>query len=347
MCILIHVLMAAAVLACTRPSRPDAVDEAVTSSRDNGPGGRAARLQATLTELARGDDGTIAVTVMHLPSGAVASVNGDKRLPMMSVFKLPLAIVTLADVDAGTRKMDDRIPITSDEIRSFVSPVADAWKMGEKAPTLETILRTVIQDSDNTSGDKLVTMNGGGPAITARLRAMGIDGVDVAEEEIDIDARIECAGTPRPKQGWSEDAMAHCSKAGPPARAAAAKAETDASGNGATTNALVAMLAKLDRGDVLSPATRGWLMTTLQGTRTGPGRLRAGLPSGVSLAHKTGSGPTIEGMAIATNDIGIISLPDGTRLAIAVLTAGRHADATAREATIANAARAAWRAFAE
>jgi len=176
---------------------------------------------------------------------------------------------------------------------------------------------------------------------------MGISGIDIAEEEIDFDARIECAGTARPKRGWTEAAMVRCAKPSDEARASAAKVETDAPPNGATTKALAAMLAKIDRGEVLAASSRRWLMTTLEGTRTGPTRLRAGVPKAAPLAHKTGTGPTIGGVNVATNDIGTITLPDGSPLAIAVLTAGRRADSAACNRTIADAARAAWEAFVE
>lgn len=334
-----YALFLAATLlgACTHPGNdPPQVPAAVT------PEPRAAHLQSRLTALAQESDGTFAVTVVHLPSGATASVNGDKRLPMMSVFKLPLAVVTLAAIDDGLRTMADPVPLTRDEIRSNVSPVAEEWNRGQTAPSLETLLRTVIQDSDNTSGDKLVTMNGGGPAITARLRKLGIDQVDIAEEEIDITARLTCAGAPRPASGWTEKALSVCAKA---PTLAAARADIAAAPNGATTDALVAMLARIDRGAILSAQSRAWLVATLQGTKTGPGRIKGALPPGTRVAHKTGTGDTVDGLTMARNDIGIIQLPDGSRLCIAILTAGTRAPAAAVEAAMAKAARLAWDAF--
>jgi beta-lactamase class A len=311
----------------------------------SGLGARAASLERSLAALAVEGDGILAVSVMHLPSGAVASVNGSRRMPMMSVFKLPLAIVTLAAIDDGARSMSESVPLTRDELRSSVSPVADAWKRGETAPSLERILRTVLEDSDNTSGDKLVTMNGGGPTVTARLRKLGIDGVDVAEEEIDIAARLSCqSASPSPAK-WTEAALERCPKASAEARARAASAEVASPPNGATADALVAMLAMLDRGDVLSAKSRGWLTAAMQATRTGPMRIRAGLPEGTRLAHRTGTGDTVSGMTVARNDIGIVTLPDGSRLALAILTAGTRADEAQVEARMAKAARVAWDAF--
>ena len=47
-------------------------------------------------------------------------------------------------------------------------------------------------------------------------------------------------------------------------------------------------------------------------------------------------------MAAATNDIGLIELPDGRRLALAVFVTDSQADDTTREAAIARIAKAAY-----
>jgi beta-lactamase class A len=242
--------------------------------------------------------------------------------------------------------MNEDVPLTEREIRSHVSPIAEAWKKGAPPPKLEELLTRVLQDSDNTAGDKLVTLNGGGTSITAQLRKIGITGVDIAEEEIDIFARINCAGTPKPKGGWSEATMRACSKVSPDVEFAAAKTEIETSPNGASANALAAMLEKIDRGEVLSPASRAWLMLTLEGTTTGPKRLKGLLPPGTRVAHKTGTGEDFGTFNMATNDVGIAWLPDGTHLVIAALTSGCAADRAGLEATIARAAKAAYDAFA-
>src|SRR5262245_43102865 len=73
---------------------------AATAPRGEPSDPRADALASELRAIAAASDGTVAATVVHLPSGARASVNGRARLPMMSVFKLPLALVMLRDIDA-------------------------------------------------------------------------------------------------------------------------------------------------------------------------------------------------------------------------------------------------------
>jgi beta-lactamase class A len=286
----------------------------------------------------------VAATVIHLPSGARASVHGEARLPMMSVIKLPLVLLMLREIDAGRRRLDEAVPLAAHELRPGVSPVAEAWQRGDKAPALEVVLRTALIDSDNTSGDKLVTMLGGGAAITQALQTLGIAGVTLAEQEIEISARIDCPGTAAPRAGWTPDDIARC-HAGRTAVAAALQHEIAAAPNAASTDALAALMVAIDGGRLLAPRSQAWLIETLAATRLGPGRLRAGLPPDTRLAHRTGTGNTRGGVNLATNDVGLVWLPDGSRLVIAVLTAGRRGDDAAREATIAAVARAAYGAF--
>ena len=77
-------------------------------------------------------------------------------------------------------------------------------------------------------------------------------------------------------------------------------------------------------------------------TPTGARRLKGLLPVGTVVAHKTGSSGTVNGLTAATNDVGIIQLPNGRYLAIAVFVSDSTADEAAREAVIAEVARAAW-----
>jgi len=60
------------------------------------------------------------------------------------------------------------------------------------------------------------------------------------------------------------------------------------------------------------------------------------------VAHKTGTGGTQNGITSATNDIGIITLPDGRDLAVAVFVSDSTADDATRDAVIARLAKAAW-----
>ena len=75
------------------------------------------------------------------------------------------------------------------------------------------------------------------------------------------------------------------------------------------------------------------------GAQTVPSRLRQGLPPGVTLADKTGTGTTVDGRIAAYNDIGLLRWPNGHVVAIAALLMDSPAPEDAREKLFADVAR--------
>jgi beta-lactamase class A len=112
--------------------------------------------------------------------------------------------------------------------------------------------------------------------------------------------------------------------------------------NSATPDAALALLRALHSGPAVSAKSRALLLQHMTETKTGPDRIKGELPPGTVVAHKTGTSNTVQGITAATNDIGIIRLPDGRHLAIAVFVSDAKTDQATREAVIARLARAAW-----
>ncbi len=302
-------------------------------------------LEAQLASIAAAARGAVSVTVLDLRTGERASLYGQTPRPMMSVFKLPIAVAALVDVDQGLLRLDQAIPITASELRHG-GPIAEAWARGAKAPSVETMLTRMLQDSDTTAGDKLLALLGGGASVTARLHNLGVDGITIRGPEIARDAALACVGAPAPDGGWTMDEIAACPPPGSAALAAAVRSEIESPTDSATTDAIVELLVRLDQATILNGDSRKWLLSRLGGTRTGAARLRAGLPADAHLAHKTGTGQTVQGVTIAMGDVGIVTLPNGEPFAIAVLMAGTRASIETQEAVIARMAKASWDAFA-
>jgi beta-lactamase class A len=101
-----------------------------------------------------------------------------------------------------------------------------------------------------------------------------------------------------------------------------------------TPIAMVQMLRSLERGSVLSTASRNYLLEVMGRCATGKNRIR-GLLAGVPIAHKTGT------LNNYSSDVGFITLPDGRRLAVAFFARG----GTDRPLTIAKAARTIYDGF--
>ena len=102
-----------------------------------------------------------------------------------------------------------------------------------------------------------------------------------------------------------------------------------------TPTAMVDLLKRIYRAELIKPQSRNYLLDLMAQCQTGRNRMKALLPAGTPVEHKTG---TLTGL---TDDVGFITLPDGRRIAIAVFTRG----GTNRPGTIAAAARAIYDGF--
>jgi beta-lactamase class A len=89
--------------------------------------------------------------------------------------------------------------------------------------------------------------------------------------------------------------------------------------DGAAPSAIAASLARLKRGELLSPASTARLLSIMANTKTGANRLKGGLRPGWSLSHKTGTGQVLGSVQAGYNDIGILTAPDGRSYAVAVM----------------------------
>jgi beta-lactamase class A len=83
-----------------------------------------------------------------------------------------------------------------------------------------------------------------------------------------------------------------------------------------TPIAMVQLLQRLDSGKMLKPTSRSYLMDLMARCKTGKNRMRALLPYGTKVEHKTGT------LNNYTSDVGFITLPDGRRLAVAFFARG-------------------------
>jgi beta-lactamase class A len=89
--------------------------------------------------------------------------------------------------------------------------------------------------------------------------------------------------------------------------------------DGAAASAIANALARLKRGELLSPASTQKLLGIMGNTRTGANRLKGGLKPGWKLSHKTGTGQVLGAYQAGYNDIGVLTAPDGRSYAVVVM----------------------------
>lgn len=329
-----HLLAAALALPASACSRPLQRTAARTPPLDQ------ERLSEEFSALAqRAAPGALGVGLMDLDSGETFIVNGDRRFSMADLFMAPLAAAVLGEVDAGRLKLGETLSIADVDLSPPHSPVADAWP-GVRAYTVEELLRWAVGQSDNTAADVLMRRIGGPGVVSAWL-----DGKRTPDLRVDRYARqaqAESLGMASFRPAWrGEPAFraALLTVPQPQRREALLRYLTDPRDT-ATPRGLLIFLSRLAGGELLSPASTRLLLREMLVTPTGARRLKAGLPQGAMLAHKTATGRTDIGITPVTHDAGVVTLPDKRRHAIAVLLSGVLLEETARDDLIAEAARA-------
>ncbi len=105
--------------------------------------------------------------------------------------------------------------------------------------------------------------------------------------------------------------------------------------NSSTPVAMVDLLKRIYRAELIKPESRNYLLDLMARCQTGKNRMKWLLPDGTAVEHKTG---TLNGL---TDDVGFISMPDGRRIAVAIFTRG----GSNRPRTIAQTARAIYDGF--
>jgi beta-lactamase class A len=244
-----------------------------------------------------------------LPSSAL---NCDLHLtahpPMQSVFKLPLAVTVLHQIEQGTLSLEQPVRfLPQDRILPHVySPLQDQHPDAGVNVSLRELLRLDVSLSDNVAADILLRLVGGPKAVNTYIAAIGISGFHLRDSEAVLHHAVSAQ-----YRNWFEP-----------------------------TGAIQLLRRISDNSPLTSEHTDlllGWMTSDLR-TR----RLDGDLPTGTRVAHKSGTSDVDDGVAHATNDIGLIPLPDGRRIAIAVFVTDSTADEAIREQVIARIARAAY-----
>lgn len=235
--------------------------------------------------------------------------NEKKLFPMQSVCKLPVSIAILRLADAGKLSVKDKITVRKADVLTIHSPIKKAIKGKQSDFTIRNLITRSICDSDNTTCDILISRAGGAAAVTRLLEEADVKGV-----------RID-----RPEGKLQPDSL---------------KIETFLSDPRDTTSpeAMVDLLQKLYSGKLLSKKSTALILQDMFNCQTGQSRIKAGLPAGWTLAHKTGTGRDVSGQNAGTNDVGVAVGPAGETIYFAIFVKGSKAKIEAREALMAKVA---------
>jgi len=283
--------------------------------------------------------GNVGIGILDLNSRKSWFLNGKQRFPMQSVYKLPIAIAVLRLVDEGKISLAQSVTITRQELAPW-SPIIKEFKGDSAQFTVQNLLERSVGISDNTAADALVRLIGGTKQVNAILGRLKIREVRVDRLEQQMQPDSVGITNFRPEL-IDEQKFAQAVQKIPEhvKKAALEKYLTDPRDT-ATPEGIVDLLSKLHSNQLLSRNSTALLLKIMTDSPTGQKRLKAGLPMNWSIAHKTGTGLNVLDRNTATNDVGIVSSPDGKRVAIAVFIAGSKAPLEKREKVMSNIASA-------
>lgn len=298
-------------------------------------------LQDELAQLWRTFPGKTGIAVQRIDGGPwTVSFRGGDMFPQQSVSKLWVGLAVLDQIDKGRLTLQTPVTITYNDFTMFQSIVKDrVVANGSQSFTVGQLLEFSLTKSDNTANDKLLWLVGGPDAVRRTLADKGMSGIRFGPGEREMQSRIAGFSWDQsygPGNRWFD------ARAGVPdsTRRNALAAYVADPMDGAKPDAMVGALAMIARGEALSPASTRYLLDTMARTTSGPNRLKGGLGAGWSIGHKTGTGQQFAGTQTGYNDVGIITAPDGTRYAVAVLLAETTAPNVDRMGVMSNVTRA-------
>ncbi|MFZ3006632.1 MAG: serine hydrolase, partial [Phenylobacterium sp.] len=282
------------------------------------PGPPPQALQKRLDELAASYREPVGIAVADTSEGWMAQVAGDDAFPQQSVSKLWVAMTTMDALDQGKLSLDQGVLLGPQDRSVFFQPISHKIGATGYATTLRDLVRRALIESDNAANDKLLAEVGGVDAVADMLARKNLTGIRMGADEKNLQAKI--AGlTWSPEMGIGgnfKDARARLPDS---VRDAAMHAYLENPLDGATPAGLATALVALKRGELLSQESTDAFLATMSEARTGPRRLKGGLPSGWSIAHKTGTGQDWRGGSIGINDVALLTAPDGRSYAVVVL----------------------------
>jgi beta-lactamase class A len=269
-------------------------------------------LRQEIAQLARASSGKVGVSIRLLETNDTVSYHDRQPYVLQSVFKLAIAMAVLHEVDRGKLQLEQSLFITKADLPETYSPLRDKYPEGNVHVTIRQLLTYMVTVSDNDACDILLKQLGGPRKLTAYVHHLGVKKMVVKASEAQM-----AAAWPVQYTNWSYP------------------------------SAQLELLNRVYQQTALSPTSNALLWQLLLDTSVGAKRLKGLLPAGTAVAHRTGTSATnAQGLSPGTNDVGIIMLPNGQHLAIAVFVTDAHEDIAARELVIARIAKAAYDEFA-
>ncbi len=275
-------------------------------------------LAALIEDLGKRFDGHVGIAVRSVDQGWTVAWNGNMLFPQQSVSKLWVAMAMFDAIDRGKVTLQTPVTVRTQDLTLFHQPIAALVKGDGYQTTLQDLFTRAMTQSDNTANDSVLRTVGGSDAVRGFLARRFIADIRFGPGERLLQSKT--AGLE-----WSQDMALgrrfYAARSALPraVREKALDAYLADPIDGAAPAAIVQALAKLKRGEMLSPRSTELLLSTMAEAKTGPQRVKGGVPSGWRYMHKTGTGQDLYARSTGYNDVGIMIAPDGSSYAVAVM----------------------------
>ena len=348
---LIGMAAALALAACGQPGRPGASANApaerapvivsipVPTSLPRIARPAPPQLTAEVDALQRQFGGRVGIAIRAVDDGWTVEAGGRQKLAQQSVSKLWVAMTLLDLRDQGKARLDDPIVVTQGDLTLFHEPIAALVRGDGFHTTVGDLLARALTHSDNTANDRLLTYVGGPAAVRAMILDKRLGGIRFGPGERLLQSATAGLTWDQRWAGTNGFEIAR-SRLSREAREAALDRYVADPPDGAEPLAIADALARLARGELLSETSTRVLLGTMAQSVTGRARLRAAIPGGWEISHKTGTGQDLAGRNAGFNDVGLLTAPDGRRFALAVLIGDTTRPIGQRQQLIQNVARA-------
>ncbi len=265
-------------------------------------------LKEQIERIVAGKKATVGVAVWGPDDLEPLLVNPFEKFPMQSVFKLHLAMLVLHQVDQGKLDLNQSVNVNRAKVlQNTWSPMMKDHPGDEFTVAVQQLLQYSVSHSDNVACDLLFELVGGPAALHAYIQSVGVKETAVVANEAQMHADDQVQ-----YQNWTSMLGA------------------------------AQILKKFEQKTLLSATSQALLWKWMVDTTTGPERLKGLLPAGTVVAHKTGTSGVRAGKTAATNDIGVIVLPDGRPLLVAVFVKDSAESTRTNEAILAQVAQTAY-----
>ena len=266
-------------------------------------------LNHKIAAIINGKDATVGVAIKDLDDGDSLYILADTpHFAMMSVCKFPQALLLLHLADSGKYNAAKPIYFGPDDLKQRTgSKILQDHPQPSFSLSLPEVLRYAIGQSDNISSNKIFQLEGGPAAVETYVHSLGIRDMGVATDYAHLNASSYGA-------------------------------------NWCTPRAMMQLLEKFYHNQLLSDGSKAMLWKAMIEATSGPDRIKGLLPAGTPVAHKTGTSSRDEASGImpATNDIGIVQLPNGRHFGVAVFVSESKETDSVNADIIARISRAAW-----